>query len=52
MKVYVGVTSWPKRIATARETIESILSQSATAETMVAMLCRSVTKLAVTEEWV
>lgn len=29
MKVYVGVTSWPKRIATARETIESILSQSA-----------------------
>ena len=29
MKVYAALTSWPKRIVTAYETIESILSQSA-----------------------
>ena len=29
MKVYVALTSWPKRIVTAHETIESMLNQSA-----------------------
>lgn len=28
MKTYAGITSWPKRIVTAHETIESILNQS------------------------
>lgn len=39
-------------VGMGRDTKKLTISESACAETMVTMLCRNVTKLAVTEEWV
>lgn len=39
-------------VGMGRDTKKLTISESAGAETMVTMLCRNVTKLAVTEEWV
>ena len=39
-------------VGMGRDEKRMTISESATAETMVTMLCRNVTKLAVTEEWV
>lgn len=39
-------------VGMGRDTKKLTISESASAETMVTMLCRHVTKLAVTEEWV
>ena len=39
-------------VGMGRDTKKQTISESAVAETMVTMLCRNVTKLAVTEEWV
>lgn len=39
-------------VGMGRDTKKLTISESAVAETMVTMLCRNVTKLAVTEEWV
>lgn len=56
VRIHVG-NSWKESsacvlVGMGRDTKKLTISESAGAETMVTMLCRHVTKLAVTEEWV